>query len=719
MHILILVSVLFLILICAFAASRRWKRLEAGNTRVVLSGGGTGGHVNPALAIAEGLKSRDPETRFLYIGVKNRAESVIVNKAGYELRYVRSEGYPGISLSFRTFRFLFNLSLGVAQSIIILISFAPKWIIATGGYVSAPVIIAAILLKKLKIARTRIFLHEQNSIPGQLNGLMGKWVDKVLLTFPQTLSFFPNATVVGYPIRHSIVPIPPEQARERLSFKIPQDRQVIFAFGGSQGARTINRAIIDALPFLFPHRHELFIVHGSGLVSSSDYDAEADTRTRIEKALSPEQRALLDEFYYRQDYFHNIAEIYSVSSLIVCRSGAGSLNEISRIGKPVLLIPKVNLPGDHQVMNARAMKSAGAAEILFEDTVMENSGLLEKLDGQVLAGKILALIESPGRLQQMAEKSRDFLRRKSIERIISEIYGDKRFADGNGRQEAPFRDLVGNARLLQMLSNAYSRSRHNFDPAAEVGDPDDLAYYRHRAAGLLSHKPWQDRNLGVKLIGLTRYTEKIPTLLKMLSDRTPVSLVKRFFGGDFEQVGFIRRNIVHAIEIMDYFDPDVEQHLLAAMDDPYFEVRAQACRTVAHFGPFLAGKRECVNRILRRLEDDCFEVLIEAAKALGETGTNWKAAETLLSMNESHYWQVRNAALHGLKRMIEREVLEPSEELIAMTSSFILTSTDFRPHFQIKETYTALRKRAKDNGESEAYSPGTPASSYKAARKIQ
>ena len=99
-----------------------------------------------------------------------------------------------------------------------------------------------------------------------------------------------------------------------------------------------------------------------------------------------------------------------------------------------------------------------------------------------------------------------------------------------------------------------------------------------------------------------------------------------------------------------------------------------------------------VNGILDRLEDDCFEVVIEAAKALGEIGTDWKAAEALLSMNESHYWQVRNAALHGLKRMIERGVLEPSEELLAKISSFILTSTDFRPHFQIKETYAAIRK---------------------------
>lgn len=431
MYLLIPTGLLFLILVWAFAAARRWKRLEGAGNSVVLSGGGTGGHVNPALAIAEGIKSREPRTRFLYIGVKNKAESVIVKKAGYDLRFVCSEGYPGIRPSLRTLRFLLKLGFGFVQSIIILTEFAPKSIVATGGYVSAPVIMAAIVLKKLKIARVRIFLHEQNSIPGQLNALMGRWVDRVLLTFPQTLSFFPNATIVGYPIRNSIVPIPQEEAKEKLPFRIPPERSVIFVFGGSQGSRSINRAMVDALPFLLPHRDRLFIIHGSGLSGSTEYDAAADTERRVEKILSPEQRALLEGFYFRQDYFHNIGEIYSVSSLIVCRSGAGSLNEISRIGKPALLIPKVNLPGDHQVMNARVMKSVGAVDVLFEDTVMENGILLERLDGQVLAEKVLAMVDDPVRLQQMGERGRDFLSRRAIERILSEIYGDARFADGN------------------------------------------------------------------------------------------------------------------------------------------------------------------------------------------------------------------------------------------------------------------------------------------------
>ena len=109
---------------------------------------------------------------------------------------------------------------------------------------------------------------------------------------------------------------------------------------------------------------------------------------------------MLDGFYYRQDYFHNIADVYSISDLIVCRSGAGSLNEISRMGKPAFLIPKANLPGDHQVMNARAMKHSGATEILFEDTIVEDGKVLEKLEGKLLAERILRLLED---LERLAE----------------------------------------------------------------------------------------------------------------------------------------------------------------------------------------------------------------------------------------------------------------------------------------------------------------------------
>ncbi len=680
-----------------YGLSRRWKRLVAEGPRVLLTGGGTGGHVNPALAIAEGIRNRDPATQFLYVGVKGKAESVIVKRAGYPLCFVVSEGFPGIRPSLSTLRFLIKVSLGILQSMVLLVRFAPRWVVATGGYVSAPIIVAALLLRGLRVAQVKIFLHEQNSIPGQLNAFMGRWVDRVLLTFSQTLSFFPkNGVLVGYPIRSSIVQKPREEAQQGLPFQIPPGRKVVFAFGGSQGARTINRAIVDALRFLIPHRDRVFIIHGMGLHKSEHYDAVADTEKRLQKSYSPEELELIADFYVRQDYFHNIGDVYSVSDLMVCRSGAGSLNEISRLGKPALLIPKANLPGDHQVMNARAMKHAGAAEILYEDTIVEEGVVLEKLEGRFLAERILRLLQDEERLAEMSRCSLSFLRRHAVERILSEIFEDRSYNNGSGYHAIPFKPLLTNTRLLSFLSQAQERNPSGYDPHTLFDDPDDLIYYRHRAAGLLSHSLWQDRNLGVKLVGLTLYGEKIPMLLHMLSDRTPASPIKRLLGGDFEQVGFIRRNVLQALRLLNRFDPEVERHIFMALEDPYFEVRSQACVTASHFGFFLSGQERWAHALKKRLEDECFEVVVEAALAIGEIGTDSAALETLLQLRESHYWQVRNAALKGIERLLQRKIILPSRELLKETGAFILTSTDFRPHFTIKESYKNIQRYCLD-----------------------
>lgn len=716
-----LLLILPLLLVVAGVAidAWRWRRLAAREARVILTGGGTGGHVNPALAIAEGIKARDPDCRFLYVGVRGKAEKVIVSRTGYPLKFVSTEGFPGLRPSWRTLRFLVRLSIGVLQSIVILFRFAPRWVIATGGYVSAPIILATLLLRLLRLSPTRVFLHEQNSIPGQLNGLLGRWVDRVLLTFPQTSAFFPkNGVVVGYPIRHSIVLKPFDQAAADLGFELPPGRQVVFVFGGSQGARTINRAIVDALRFLLPYREQLFIIHGMGLSKSAAYDAATDTETRLEECYPPETRELLESFYYRQDYFHNIADIYSVSDLIVCRSGAGSLNEVSRLGKPALIIPKANLPGDHQVMNARAMKHAGAAEILFEDTVLEAGQVLEKVEGLLLADRMLRLLHDAEGRAEMATKSQQVLRRHANERILSELYGDKAYNNGIGFHTVPFQPLHNNFRLLQVLNAAYQRAPSDYDPLREIGDEDDLSYYRHRAAGLLSHPSWQDRNLGVKLVGLTQYREKISTLLHMLADRTPESPLKRLFGGDFQQVGFIRRNIVQALRVMNQFNANIERHLAIALQDPYFEVRTEACRTAAHFGPFLAGKEVWLQALLERLEDDCFEVVIEATKTLGELGADGRWLEVLLNLKEHPHWKVRDAALQGIKRLLERRIISPSAEFLEEIARFVLTSTDFRPHFSIKETYKTIESYCQDRLAAETVPESSALLSDSVVRKL-
>jgi UDP-N-acetylglucosamine--N-acetylmuramyl-(pentapeptide) pyrophosphoryl-undecaprenol N-acetylglucosamine transferase len=548
-------------------------------------------------------------------------------------------------------------------------------------------------LRLLRIAPTKVFVHEQNSVPGQFNAIIGRWADRVLLTFPQTLALFPrNGVVVGYPVRQSIVLKPRSEALANLPFEIPQGRQVVFVFGGSQGSRSINRGIVDALRSLLPYRDQLFIVHGMGLLKTVEYHAADDTEKRLQASYSPEELELFKTCYARQDYFHNISDVYSISDLIVCRSGAGSLNEISRLAKPALLIPKANLPGDHQVMNARAMKHAGAVEILFEDTTVDNGQVLEKVGGEVLAERILRLLRDPQRLLEMSDNSAKFLRKRATNRILSELYGDKTYNNGVGLQSMPHRPLMSNLQLLRVLESAYKYSRNSFDPVVVVEDADDLVFYQHRAAALLTRAAWQDRNLGVKLMGLTRYQEKIPTLLHMLVERTPVSWCRRLFGGDFEQVGFIRRNIAQALQVMSCFNADVERSLLMALEDPYFEVRAHACGAAAYFSAYLAGKEIWLQALLRRLQDESFEVVIEAARALGELGVDGRALDALLELRNGFRWQVRDAALRGIKRLLERHIICPSPELLTGVSRFVLTATDFRPQFSIKDSYRGIEE---------------------------
>jgi len=698
-----LVSVGFFLAALAAAGwwcARAWRRDLKGPRRVVLTGGGTGGHVNPALAIAEAIKNREPDTRFLYVGVAGKAEAVIVKRAGLPLRFVSSRGMPGLRPSAALLRFLIAWACGTVQSVAILVQFRPHWIIATGGYVSAPIVTAGVVLRALGIAPSKIFLHEQNSVPGQMNLFLGRYARRVLLTFPQTLAYFPkNGVVVGYPVRRSILEIPKDEAHRRLPFRIPEGRKVVFVFGGSQGARTINRAVVEALSVLAKHRDRLFLIHGMGLAASEDYHAVQDTEALLKVRYGDEVLASFQDFYYRQDYFHNIAEIYAVSDLVVCRSGAGSLNELARLGKACLLIPKANLPGDHQVMNARAMKQARAAEVLFEDTVVEEGGLRDRIDGVQLAEKILELLADDDKRAEMSQKCRQFFRKQATTRILCELYEDRSVDNGwtaHSLESLP--PLLTNTQLLHRLQKAYEADPHHYDPERMAGIAEDLAYYRYRAAALLVHPAWSARNLGVKLIGLTRYQEKVPTLIHMLLDRTPASRMERLFGGDYRHVGFIRRNAVAALMVMNRMDASVEEALMAAMEDPYYEVRAQACRAVSHFGRHLAGKERWLKILLKKLEDRCFEVTVEAARALGETGTDGRALEALLNLGEAFHWQVRNAALLGVRRLMERQVIWPCEDLFRRVSRFILNAPDFRPHFVIRENYNAVMRLCRHSG---------------------
>ena len=659
--------------------------------RILLAGGGTAGHVNPALAIGSALATA--ETRLLYVGVRGRVEEEVVPREGIPIKYVRASGFPG-SVSPKLAGFILNLAIGTLQSLFILLRFRPEIIVGTGGYVSAPVIIASLILRKLRLGKSQVFIHEQNAIPGKLNRVMGRFAQRVLVTFPETVSSFPgNGVLVGYPLRKRIAQVDREEARNKIDLKIPTGRKIVFVFGGSQGARTINRGLVDALGYFLPYKDSLFIVHGVGLSKNNDYDAAKDIESRLRESYGEEQLQGISGFYAYRPFFHDIELYYAVSDLVVARGGAGSLNEISAMGKPALIIPKSNLPGDHQVMNARSMERAGGAEILYEQITSVDGRLMEWIDGKILAEKLLSLLHNELLLQEMSRKSHSFLNHNALVHIERLVRGGK--ADNAESPETAAADmedqvLPGNRALLAKLEKAYEKHRPAYRPENVVPRPQDLEYLKNRAGALLVHPSWQERNLGVKLIGLLQANEKIPELLTLFNDRRPASRIKRIFGGDFEQVGFIRRNTIIALVRIKELSPEIEKALLLGLNDPYYEVRAESAHAIAFFGERLASKKQLLSALLRLLSDSNIDVSTAAAEALGYIGGENDALPALLGLWDSRLWRMRASVLRGILHMVERGHVQNLEILEKQVPRFILTSTDFRPHFEIKFAYTRL-----------------------------
>ena len=664
--------------------------------RVLLTGGGTAGHVNPALAIGSALRS--DETEFLYVGVRGRVEEEIVPREGIPIKFVRAAAYPGGGLP-EMAGFLWNLTLGVCGAALILRRFRPDVIVGTGSYVAAPILVAAAVLKKTGLLKTRVFLHEQNAVPGKLNRVMARFADMILVTFKETLGYFQGkGELVGYPLRRRITTISREDALSKIDFHIADERRVIFAFGGSQGARVINRALVDALEYLVPYRDKIHIIHGVGLYKSPEYDAAADTGERLRQRYDASRIKDIGGFYTWRPYFYDIQNLYSVSDLVIARGGAGSLNEISAMNLPAIIVPKANLPGNHQVMNARAMERAGCADILYEQTTHSDGRFTEYLDGKALADKIISLAFDDDRLAQMRLRSRSFLNHDAISRISAVIRDEKPRNAGQGAEvsSAPAvpedKSLLNNQKLLARLEKEYKKDPDFYQICNVVARVEDIEYFKSRADALLTSQEWQKRNLGVKLLGLLDAREKIPVLLAMFNARKSVSLLKRLFGGDFEQVGFIRRNIVTVLVRLDTLTPEVESALLAGFDDPYYEVRAECAMAVSHFNERIAARDLFVGKLVNALSEANLDVSAAAAEALGSLGGENDALTALLGLSDTKYWRLRAAALRGILHLVRRGCVADWTMVKAHVPQFILTSTDFKPHFEIKHAYHELMK---------------------------
>jgi UDP-N-acetylglucosamine--N-acetylmuramyl-(pentapeptide) pyrophosphoryl-undecaprenol N-acetylglucosamine transferase len=293
----------------------------------------------------------------------------------------------------------------------------------------------------------------------------------------------------------------------------------------------------------------------------------------------------------------------------------------------------------------------------------------------------------------MSQNSVSFLKRDALAQIERVIRGEKTgtaldsgiSAAGSGNAHLP-----GNRQLLAMLEKAYSRHQPDYRPEKVIPHPQDLEYMKNRASALLIHPSWQVRNLGVKLLGLLGAREKIPALLVLFNDRKPVSFLKRLLGGDFEQVGFIRRNLITALIRIRELSPEVETAILTGLKDPYYEVRAEAAHAAAFLGSGLSSPKQLISELIKLLPDPNIDVSTAAAEALGKLGDESDALPALLGLWDTKFWRMRTAVLRGIHHLVERGQVSDLDEIEALIPKFILTSTDFKPHFEIKFAYRRL-----------------------------
>lgn len=364
--------------------------------KIVLVGGGTGGHIFPLVAVAQEFKKQYPNTKFLYIGsgaqMGGKAKE-IMTKEGIKTSNIFA-GKIRRYFSFRNLLDMFLIPLGVIQSLVILLIYMPDAAFSKGGYVSVPVVFAA------WIYRIPVLTHDSDAIPGWANRFCGKFSRYVAISYKRSQKYFLNykTLLTGNPIREELTRGDAQSARERWGFT--ESKPVVFVTGGSQGARLINDSIVKILDDLTRHAQVLHIV------GPNNYD-------RIKK-LAGEYGFRIDRRPYVVLPFlerDEMADAYAVADIAISRSGANSITEIAANKKPSILIPLASAANNHQYMNAFEMARLGGAIVLEESN----------LGRHVLLEKIKKLLNDKDLAKQMSEKSSQFYHPDASSKIVEGI----------------------------------------------------------------------------------------------------------------------------------------------------------------------------------------------------------------------------------------------------------------------------------------------------------
>lgn len=318
--------------------------------RVMITCGGTGGHINPAIAIANTIKERIPDAEILFVGTKRGKESELVPKAGYELKFVESEGIKR-SLSPSNIRAVIRALISPYLAKPIIREFAPDVVVGTGGYACWPV------LKGASLLGIPCAVHESNAIPGMAVKRLQKSVDKILVNFEETANYMAkkNKIVrVGNPLVSGFSNMEKDAARERCG--IPKDALCVLSYGGSGGAEFLNLIAVDVMKEYIASRRDIVFVHAAG---SRDYAATKARFDELGLDHCPNIRL--------QEYIYDMPSYMAAADVVICRAGAMTISELSMMEKASIIIPSPNVVDDHQYKNAKVLADAGAACLLREE----------------------------------------------------------------------------------------------------------------------------------------------------------------------------------------------------------------------------------------------------------------------------------------------------------------------------------------------------------------
>jgi len=364
--------------------------LEVELLKVLMAGGGTAGHINPGLAIANYLKQKHPDAQIKFVGTERGLETRLVTREGYELELIKVRGFKR-KLSFDTIIAIKELFQGMVEARKIIKIYKPDIVIGTGGYVCGPVLFNAAMMK------IPTLIHEQNAYPGVTNKILSRYADAVAISFKESEKYFKSAkkiALTGNPVRDEILHTDKVSARKRLG--ISSNSRVVVVVGGSRGAQNINNSVVDMLKKYY-NSNDFNIIFATG---EAQYDR---TMESLGKDIAPTVEVV--------PYIYNAADVYAAADLMVCRAGAITLSELTAMGIPAILIPSPFVTANHQEYNARSLEKNGAAVVILE----------KELSGNVLYNQIMSLLKNREQLSRMASNSKKMGITNATEKIYSMI----------------------------------------------------------------------------------------------------------------------------------------------------------------------------------------------------------------------------------------------------------------------------------------------------------